>query len=163
MFQRDPAGRNGERQVSSISSSLMYALLLTCLNLQVSVGTIWTVGGIAPFTTGVSNGRGGLLGSGTNAPLYTTSFSAARPKVHADIETHEGRLAAALDLDRVSRVLEFRKRAISPPHPVTNGNATGGDPRTVWSGTEWVVTDQNQSMSFPISGVLPCIFIFPNL
>ena len=114
---------------------------------QVSVGTVWTVGGLAPFTTGVSNGRGGLLGSGTNAPLYTTSFSAALPKAQADMETHEGRLAEALDLDRVSRVLEFRERDVSPQRPAKSANGTGAELKTVWRGTEWIVSEQNQSKS----------------
>ncbi|KAI9049684.1 hypothetical protein LZ554_005840 [Drepanopeziza brunnea f. sp. 'monogermtubi'] len=91
-FQRDPAATNGERQVS--------------------VGTIWRVGGLAPIS-GVSNGRGGLLGSGTNAPLYTTSFT-AKPKAQEDKERHESRLAEALELDRVGRILEFRDPSTSP-------------------------------------------------
>lgn len=44
---------------------------------QASIGAIWNVGGASAASdtvTGVSNGRGGLLGSGTNAPLYTSMF-----------------------------------------------------------------------------------------
>lgn len=119
-FQRDPVPANGERHVS--------------------VGTVWTVGGLAPVNAGVPNGRGRLLGTGTNAPLYTTSFSTARPKAQEELEKHEGRLAEALQLDRVTRVLEFREPSISPQKPtiLTKENDLK-ETRTVWKGTEWIM------------------------
>ncbi|CAG8957758.1 hypothetical protein HYFRA_00000096 [Hymenoscyphus fraxineus] len=124
-FHRDPASQNGERQVS--------------------VGTVWSVGGLAPYTSGVSNGRGRLLGSGTNAPLYTTSFSAAKPKAQEDSEKHEGRLAEALELDRVSRVFEFRERTTSPQRPSACARTDSGvEQKTVWKGTEWIMSSQDQ-------------------
>ncbi|KAF4627377.1 hypothetical protein G7Y89_g10780 [Cudoniella acicularis] len=123
-FHRDPAGPNGERQVS--------------------VGTVWAVGGLAPFTAGVPNGRGRQLGSGTNAPLYTTSFSAARPKAQEDLEKHEGRIAEALELDRVSRVFEFRERTSSPQRPSDRGRGIVPESRTIWKGTEWVMDGPDQ-------------------
>lgn len=120
-----------------------------------SVGTVWSVGGLAPFTTGVSNGRGRLLGSGTNAPLYTTSFSAAKPKAQEDSEKHEGRLAEALELDRVSRVLEFREHTSSPQRPSASARADSGvELKTVWKGTEWIMNSQDQSR-FLIWGYVP--------
>ncbi|KAK2627596.1 hypothetical protein QTJ16_003562 [Diplocarpon rosae] len=117
-FQRDPVATNGERQVS--------------------VGTIWRVGGLAPVS-GVSNGRGGLLGSGTNAPLYTTSFT-AKPKAQEDKERHESRLAEALELDRVGRVFEFRDPSTSPlkSRPDEKRTLSGKAFKTTWLGTEWV-------------------------
>jgi meiosis-specific APC/C activator protein AMA1 len=114
---------------------------------QVSVGTIWRVGGLAPPSLGVSNGRGGLLSSGTNAPLYTTSFSAARPRAQEESENHENRLALALELDRVSRVLEFRDFSTSPQkHLTLKERQTEFESKTVWTGTEWMMRNSDHSM-----------------
>ncbi|CZT10126.1 related to meiosis-specific APC/C activator protein AMA1 [Rhynchosporium graminicola] len=128
-FQRDPAAPNGERQVS--------------------VGTIWRVGGLAPVS-GVPDGRGGLIGSGTNAPLYTTSFT-ARPRAQEDKERHENRLAEALDLDRVGRVFEFRDPTTSPLKlsAEDNGAYCGKESRTSWLGTEWVLGGPDRILDAP--------------
>jgi hypothetical protein len=87
------------------------------------------------------------LGSGTNAPLYTTSFSAARPKAREEMEKHEGRLASALELDRVQRVLEFRESSMSPQQTTTTGKhkRTDIESKTVWKGTEWVMGGPSHS------------------
>lgn len=110
-----------------------------------SLGSAWTVGGLAPLSIGVSNGRGGLTGSGTNAPLYMTSFSSATPKADEDRDKHEGRLAKALDLDRVQRVFEFSPD-ISPA-PVVAGKRKYAEikSRTTWSGTEWIMEGRQAS------------------
>lgn len=126
-FQRDPASASGERHVS--------------------VGTVWTVGGLAPMNVGVPNGRGRLLGTGTNAPLYTTSFYKARPKAQEEMEKHEGRLAEALDLDRVTRVLEFRDLSISPQKPTIAAKDLKLDSKTVWKGTEWIMEGRDPKTS----------------
>ncbi|KAG4430502.1 hypothetical protein IFR05_014007 [Cadophora sp. M221] len=128
-FQRDPTAVNGERQVS--------------------VGTIWRVGGLAPVS-GVPNGRGGLVGSGTNAPLYTTSFT-AKPKAQEDKERHESRLAEALDLDRVGRVFEFRDPSTSPLKLSAEESQTpsGKDLKTSWLGTEWVLGGPDRILDAP--------------
>ena len=127
-FQRDPVPANGERHVS--------------------VGTVWTVGGLAPVNAGVPNGRGGLLGTGTNAPLYTTSFSTARPKTEEELEKHEGRLAEALQLDRVTRVLEFRDPSRSPQKPtqIIKENVLK-ETKTIWKGTEWIIGGRDPKTS----------------
>jgi len=61
-------------------------------------------------------------------------------KIDQEIEQLEGRLAQALDLDRVSRVFEFRDRSSSPGKPPTPSKLDDleANARTVWSGTEWV-------------------------
>jgi hypothetical protein len=93
------------------------------------------------MNAGVPNGRGGLLGTGTNAPLYTTSFSTTRPKAQEELEKHEGRLAEALELDRVTRVLEFRDPSISPQPPTVSSKDKDNklDSKTIWKGTEWIM------------------------
>ncbi|PQE17395.1 meiosis-specific apc c activator ama1 protein [Rutstroemia sp. NJR-2017a BVV2] len=117
----------------------------------VSVGTVWAVGGVAPASAGISNGRGGLMGSGTNAPLYTTSFSASRPKAQDDSEKHEDRLAQALEIDRIQRVFEFRHPAVSPPASPTNGKGKKQKlhPKTQWNGTEWVLGGPEHILDAP--------------
>ncbi len=105
---------------------------------------MWRVGGLAPIS-GVPNGRGGLIGSGTNAPLYTTSFSAG-PKT--DIEDrHEGRLAEALEIDRASRVLEFREPSALKSATISKGNELQ---KTLWSGTQWILGGPNKSIFYPL-------------
>jgi hypothetical protein len=91
------------------------------------------------MTAAVSDGRGGHLTSGTNAPLYSGGFTDIRPKEKEQVELHERRLAGALDLDRVSRVLEFRDPSTSPQKSATI-RLRGGleqETRTVWTGSEW--------------------------
>jgi meiosis-specific APC/C activator protein AMA1 len=112
----------------------------------VSLGSAWIVGGLAPLSIGVSNGRGGLIGSGTNAPLYTTSFSSAAPKAAEDRDRHEGRLAKALELDRIRRVFDFSDISVSPGRVFT-GKRKYPDPdsKTGWSGTEWVMEGRQAS------------------
>lgn len=110
-----------------------------------SLGSAWTVGGLAPVSTGVSNGRGGLISSGTNAPLYTTSFSTAEPKSEDDRNKHEGRLAKALELDRVQRVFDFS--AILPTRLIFTAKRKYAEinSKTIWSGTEWVIEGRQAS------------------
>lgn len=114
-----------------------------------SVGTIWSVGGLAPTSAGVPDGRGGLLGSGTNAPLYTTSFISAKPRAKEDLELHESRIAQALDMDRVGRILEFRDTPPLPrPSPPSRDQSQNMKPelKTAWEGTEWVLGGPDRSM-----------------
>jgi hypothetical protein len=54
---------------------------------------------------GVSTGTGGMLGSGTNAPLYRSAFL-NRADPEAEMEAYEKRLALALDIDQTDRVLK---------------------------------------------------------
>ncbi|KAI1123069.1 WD40-repeat-containing domain protein [Nemania abortiva] len=111
-------------------------LTLGPLDRQVSHGAVWSVGGTAPSGVAVDGGRGRLVSSGTNARLYTTSFSNLKPKSEEDQEKHEGRLALALKMDRVRRVLDFDgfstfprcKKKTRPPLQSA---------RTIWTGTEW--------------------------
>ncbi|KAJ2969018.1 hypothetical protein NUW58_g10090 [Xylaria curta] len=112
-------------------------LALCPLDRQVSHGAVWSVGGTAPSGGAVDGGRGRLVSSGTNARLYTTSFSNLKPKSEEDQEKHEGRLASALDIDRIQRVLDFEgfstfprcKKKARPPLQYA---------KTSWTGTEWV-------------------------
>ncbi|KAL9581276.1 MAG: hypothetical protein Q9203_005964 [Teloschistes exilis] len=108
---------------------------------QASVGTIWNIGGGAHQPTGpvqgISDGRGGLIGSGTNSPLYTAKFS-EKDAPEDDQELYENRLAAALDLDRTRKVLDLsrpepRKAALLSTKR-KRGTFVG---RTQWRYGEW--------------------------
>jgi hypothetical protein len=94
---------------------------------QVSARGVWNVGGSSAASdtvAGVSNGRGGVLGSGTNAPLFTSSFF-DRADPEAELEAYERRLALALEIDQSDRVLQHlpmrghlrsRQHGSSAPH-----------------------------------------------
>lgn len=115
-------------------------------NRHASFGAVWNVGGITATTTGpmagVPDGRGGFLGSGTNAPMYTSQFLEGDGP-DQDLERHERRLAAALDIDQANRILGL---------PMDHGSFRDGSPshgtkrkwnhdlssRTVWRDNEWV-------------------------
>ena len=111
------------------------------------------MGGLAPVLPGGSNGRGGLLGHGTNAPLYTTSFTAARPKAREDTERHQGRLAEALELDRAQRVLEFRENAPSQKHLTAKHMDIDPGAKTAWKCGEWIMG--GPAISIALS---PCLY-----
>ncbi|KAI8945678.1 WD40-repeat-containing domain protein [Xylaria longipes] len=129
-------------------------LALCPLDRQVSHGAVWSVGGTAPSGAAVDGGRGRLLSSGTNARLYTTSFSNLRPKSEEDQEKHEARLALALNLDRAHRVLKFSgfstfprcKKKTRPPLPSA---------RTTWTGTEWANDARSAPKTLKGERVLP--------
>jgi hypothetical protein len=108
---------------------------------QVSAGAVWNVGGTSAVNEtvhGVSNGRGGMLGSGTNAPLYTSMFlSQSDPE--AELETYERRLALAFDVDQTERVLEHTTPPNSPATTSGSTLSTIGSPiKHVWKDNAWV-------------------------
>jgi hypothetical protein len=116
--------------------------------LQVSAGTVWSVGGTAPGSVAIDGGRGRYLGSGTNAPLYTMPFNSSRPRSEEYQEKHEGRLAQALDIDCLQRVLDYdgfstypRCRNKNKFRPALN------TAKTTWTGTEWSNVKQQAGTS----------------
>ena len=77
----------------------------------VSIGAIWNVGGNIAANCpgpvqGIPDGRGGMIGSGTNAPIYTSNFFEDGP-TQIDRDCLEDRLAVALDIDQTNRVLNI--------------------------------------------------------
>ena len=108
---------------------------------QASIGAVWNVGGGIASPTGpvggVPDGRGGLIGRGTNAPLYTAKFSEKDPP-KTDQDIFDNRLAVALGIDRTRKVLD-----ISQP-PKQSNEASAGKrrraevvQRTQWRNGEW--------------------------
>ncbi|KAL8689345.1 MAG: hypothetical protein Q9218_004962 [Villophora microphyllina] len=108
---------------------------------QASVGAVWNVGGGTHHPTGpvegISDGRGGLIGSGTNSPLYTAKFS-EKDAPEDDQDIYENRLAVALDIDRARKVLDFSRPQQRKPTPIgfkrKRADLVG---RTQWRYGEW--------------------------
>ncbi|KAH6640049.1 WD40-repeat-containing domain protein [Truncatella angustata] len=104
----------------------------------VSGGTIWSVGGTAPGSMAIDGGRGQYMSSGTNAPLYSMPFSALRPRSEERQEKHEGRLAQALNMNRVQRVIHHHGSSTFQPRRRRNKcRASRNVSRTTWTGSEW--------------------------
>ncbi|KAH7075571.1 meiosis-specific APC/C activator protein AMA1 [Paraphoma chrysanthemicola] len=106
-------------------------------NRQVSAGAVWNVGGpsaISDTVVAVSNGRGSMLGTGTNAPLYTSTFL-NRADPEAELEAYECRLALALDIDQTERILQHA------PAPAISHSVLHCFPsshaRHVWRDSAW--------------------------
>lgn len=112
-----------------------------------SIGAVWNVGGNTAATSpgpvqGIPDGRGGLLGSGTNAPMYTSNFLEGR-LTEQDHDCFEGRLAAALDIDQTRRMFnpsqspEYGRRASSNLQR-TKRILRYQESRTQWKDGEWI-------------------------
>lgn len=114
-----------------------------------SIGAIWNVGGnmaTSSPTSGpvqaISDGRGRTLGSGTNAPIYTTNFLVGSPN-ELDNELLEARIAVALKIDQTNRLLNTsrspeRGRSASCNTAGIKRKVPGKESRTRWINGEWV-------------------------
>jgi meiosis-specific APC/C activator protein AMA1 len=84
---------------------------------QASHGAVWTVGGTAPSTLTVDDGRGHLLQSGTNARVFTASFLEKKVNKQEDADKYHDRIALALKVDRARRMLNFSPQLRVPRQP----------------------------------------------
>ncbi|KAI4733517.1 WD40 repeat-like protein [Aureobasidium sp. EXF-12298] len=108
---------------------------------EASHGAVWNVGG--PSSTSpsdgvrsISNGRGGHITSGTNAPMFRSDFS---NRVHDNSEhlhIHGKRLSTAMGLDQANRVLDQGFGLLTPTRS-PDADAAGGFMPTVWRNNEW--------------------------
>ena len=105
-------------------------------NRAVSTGAVWNVGGTVSPDPGpiaaVPDGRGGLLGSGTNAPMFSSQFFKSESEDQM-LDRFEGRVAAALDVDQTSRTLNI------PQSPRGDLRA---ESKTVWKDGRWTSDDE---------------------
>lgn len=73
---------------------------------QDTPGSVWTVGGTSAALDRpplpIPDGAGGLLGSGTTAPMYSAKFL-PRATTEKEREQHASRVALALDIDPAAR------------------------------------------------------------
>lgn len=157
-----PRNRN-EVRLSAANSVSVVNVSTNSIQIQsrlASTGSVWNIGGgLATSPQGpirsISDGRGGLIGSGTNAPLYTANFSERKVSVKND-GFHEGRLAVALDIDQNTRLLNMShspasRRSASTPTKSKFGISIT-EPRTKWVGGGWVREGSPSRMS-----AHPCI------
>lgn len=119
------------------------------LRRQVSPGTVWSVGGTAALDrppAAVPDGAGGLLGSGTTAPMYTAKFL-PQTTTTEEREKHESRVALALDIDPATKLLstsrlwpllEFRPSPSSPDYERLSP--------FVWKDNAWRRVERDQCM-----------------
>ncbi|CAI6339216.1 unnamed protein product [Periconia digitata] len=112
---------------------------LAAWNREVSAGAVWNVGGssvMSDTVVGVPDGRGGLLGSGTNAPLYTSMFL-SRPDPEAALEAYEKRLALALEVDLDDRILNHSAPSSSSTAVPSSPQSPLGSTAHVWKDSAW--------------------------
>ena len=116
-------------------------------NRTASAGAIWNVGGglANPPTSpirAVYDGRGGLIRSGTNAPMYSSSFTDTSVVDDDNDDPLEGRLAAALEFDQTNRLLNIpitpgrTRMSTSIPYGLKRQTAFP-EVRTKWVNGEW--------------------------
>ncbi|KAI9855050.1 MAG: hypothetical protein M1824_006424 [Vezdaea acicularis] len=140
------------------------------LNRQASVGAVWNVGGAinAGPPAGISNGQGGMLNSGTNAPMYNARFLEGKTSLE-DLQKHEQRLAVAFEFDQTNKVLNFRSN--QQAESSMNGRkwvpikGAGLHKRTyeptVWRDSEWMKEDSPTSKQLKASSKLKFILTMP--
>lgn len=129
---------------------------LVLQNRQVSAGAVWNVGGSNAAThsgpiRSISDGRGGFLSSGSNAPMYTSHFYDEDILDHGS-ERMESRLAAALDIDLTSRVIDTSRtvrsnRSVSVNSAGVKRKSVDSDPRIRWKHGEWTQDGFQSRMS----------------
>ena len=105
---------------------------------QISAGAVWNVGGpsaVSDTVAAISTGNGGMLGSGTNAPLYTSTFL-NRADPEAEFEAYEKRLALALEVDQTERVLHHS--SLPSSRPGSRQQNTPPQKPHVWRDGAWV-------------------------
>ena len=120
---------------------------LATQNRQASAGAVWNVGGgsqanMSGPVRGISDGRGGFVSSGSNAPMFTSHFF-DEDSLEQDNSQLESRLAVALDIDQTRRILDIsrspvQKRSISTGSLGTKRKDVYFEPRTRWMNGQWV-------------------------
>jgi len=120
---------------------------------RASAGAVWNVGGTVLITgqgpvTGVSDGRGGLLGSGTNARMFSSRFFEQETSDQIR-ERFEGRIAAALEIDQNSRLLSISR---APEIHRVGGGSVARNKRkqptqTTWRDGQWMGDGESPSES----------------
>lgn len=123
---------------------------------QVSAGAVWNVGGpsaVSDTVVGVSTGRGGIFGSGTNAPLYRSAFL-NRADPDAELDAYERRLALALDIDQTERVLQHSPDSANAQDPIHDD--TTSNPRHVWRDGAWIRDGYSPRLCSSCTATLQC-------
>lgn len=104
---------------------------------QISAGAVWNVGGssaVSDTVSSISTGNRSMLGSSTIAPLYTSVFL-DRADPEAELEAYERRLALALEVDQMGRVLQHLASP-TPQAGIRHINMRSNGPH-VWRDGAW--------------------------
>ncbi|PTB47975.1 hypothetical protein M431DRAFT_549284 [Trichoderma harzianum CBS 226.95] len=101
--QRPPARALGKAHMALVGHPLSQETRLA------SQGNVWRVGGLAPTMPEMDRSRRRPLSNGTSARLFTMSVATAKPSRRDDFRFYHGRVASALRIDRIRRVLEFTR------------------------------------------------------
>ncbi|KAM0301089.1 hypothetical protein ACHAPM_006390 [Fusarium culmorum] len=106
---------------------------------------MWSVGGVAPSTIAVDDGQGHLVRRGTNARLFPTPFQESLISTSVEKEKHEGRIASALKIDQVRKILEFAENQQIPRGPRCHTRQTEFT-QTSWNGYQWANKEEWSGM-----------------
>ncbi|KAF4125946.1 WD domain-containing protein [Geosmithia morbida] len=106
---------------------------------QVSRGTVWTVGGLVTGQEVLDDGQGHPIQRGTHSQIFTSSFFNAGADSQNEISNYHGRVASALEMDCVRKILEFRRRtSISRSDEIYQFSHHQSPSKTTWDGSKWV-------------------------
>ncbi|KAF4457843.1 hypothetical protein F53441_318 [Fusarium austroafricanum] len=121
---------------------------------QVSMGAMWSVGGLAPSAIATDDGQGHLVRRGTNARVFPTLFQESLVSTSVEKEKHEGRIASALNIDQVRKILEFAQSQQIPRSPRPHGLPTDFS-QTSWNGYQWANKEEWTRIPFEASKEAP--------
>ena len=151
------ANRNRSRTIGAVNAIALPEETSAPQNRQVSAGAVWNVGGNTSTTQlgpvrAISNGRGGFLSSGSNAPMYTAEFLDEHTQ-DQEMETMENRIARALEIDRTERLIST-VRSLGELRSASTGsiglkrNSAPEGPKTTWINGEWVRSCSSRTWMF---------------
>ncbi|EME48918.1 hypothetical protein DOTSEDRAFT_109772, partial [Dothistroma septosporum NZE10] len=100
---------------------------------------VWSVGGtiVTEGVASTTDGRGGRVTSGTNAPHYTAGFLHRQTPSEDEVQ-HGERLAVAMDVEQTARM--FATPAVSSTSPSSmsqRSHSDTGRKRTFWNNNAW--------------------------
>ena len=139
---------------------------LAIQNRQASAGAVWNVGGGSQETPsgpvrGISDGRGGFISSGSNAPMFTAHFF-DDDAPDQDNNQLESRLAIALGIDQTCRMLDISRSPVQARSASTGSIGTKrryshDEPRTRWMHGQWDVEGAQSGKLTLLSAIILCI------
>lgn len=103
-------------------------------------GSVWSVGTVPPTAGAVDNGQGVLMQTGTSAPFFMSDFVRHPRHSLEDDGKHAGRLAAALDFDCASRILQcnVHEGVFKLQSESALSKTKAKTKKTAWNGAIWV-------------------------
>ncbi|KAH8694836.1 WD40-repeat-containing domain protein [Ilyonectria robusta] len=147
---RDPLSQTNDRALNRVGAILGPVPQNHGSRRQVSRGAVWSVGGLLPGPTRIDEIQRNTYHRGTNSRVFSTSFYAIKPGTQDELEKHEGRIATALDIDRVRKIFDFDQRLAFPrSFPSVQKYEAKDKTRTAWNGYQWVNQGWTSMSSMP--------------